>query len=198
MVRIPAEECGYAYRDSRFKHEWKWRYIVTGVIFKVSETPVPILDYGHVREAVIERFGQDAIDHLSPGMIRETVTSIRKSKLPEVSELGSAGSFFRNPYVTAEHYASIQQIALRDGLGLVPHFEVGDGLVKVPAAWMIDKCGWKGRGHGGAAVYEKQPLVIVNGSGNAAPEDVMTLAAEIQSSVKEKFGVDLEREVEYV
>ena len=182
VVTIPAED---------------W-FIVVGVVFKVSEEPAPVLDYGHVREAVIERFGPDAIERLTPIMVRETVTSIRKTKLPDVADLGSAGSFFRNPYVAPDHFAAICETAHRDGLGSVPHFDAGEGLIKVPAAWMIDKSGWKGRAHGGAAVYEKQPLVIVNRSGDATPDDVISLAAEIQSSVRERFGVVLEREVEYV
>ena len=197
-VTIPAEECGYAYRDSKFKKEWKGRYIVTGVVYRVSVDPVPILDYGHVREAVKERLGTDDPAALTPSMIRETVTSIRRGKLPEVDELGSAGSFFRNPVVSSEVFASVCGIALKDSLGPVPHFDLGDGTVKIPAAWFIDKCGWKGKSHGGAAVFEKQPLVIVNQSGEAAPDDVVALAAEIQKSVKERFGVELSREVEYV
>ena len=198
IISIPAADCCYAYRDSIFKKEWKGRYIVTGVVFKVSETPDPVLDYGHVREAVIERFGAGALEKLTPAMVRETVTAIRKTKLPDVADLGSAGSFFRNPYVSEEVFESIRNIAETEALGPVPHFEVGEGLVKVPAAWLIDKCGWKGRSNGGAAVYEKQPLVIVNRSGEASPEDVVVLAARVQASVKEKFGANLEREVEYV
>lgn len=198
LVTIPASECEYSYRDSRFKHDWKWRYVVTGVIYRVSSEPVPVLDYGHVREAVLERYGTDAPSELTPAMVRETVTSIRKGKLPEVDELGSAGSFFRNPCVSPEAFSIVREVAEKDSLGPVPHFELEDGTVKIPAAWLIDKCGWKGMSRGGAAVYIKQPLVIVNWTGSAVPEDVMSLAEGIRSSVKEGFGVDLNREVEYV
>ncbi len=197
-ITIPASECEYAYRDSRFKHDWKWRYVVTGVVYRVSLEPVPVLDYGHVREAVVERFGTDDPSRLTPAMIRETVTSIRKGKLPEVDELGSAGSFFRNPCVSQESFATVREVALRESLGSVPHFDLEDGSVKIPAAWLIDKCGWKGMSRGGAAVFNKQPLVIVNWTGEAVPEDVMSLAEGIRASVKEKFGVELSREVEYV
>ena len=197
-VVIPAWECEYAYRDSRFKHDWKGRYFVTGVTFKLSEEPAPELDYGHVREAVIARYGSDDAAALTPGMVREVVTEIRRGKLPEVSELGSAGSFFRNPLVDAGRLETIRKTADAEGLGSVPSFETGNGLFKVPAAWLIDKCGLKGLRLGGAAVYEKQPLVLVNLSGSASPGDVMKLEEKVRSSVRDKFGVVLEKEVEYV
>lgn len=198
VIIIPKSECEYAYRDSRFKHDWKWRYIVIGVIFRVSQTPSPVLDYGHVREAVKERFGTDDPAELTPLMIRETVTSIRKTKLPEVEEFGSAGSFFRNPCVAKDVYTKVCETAQNESLGAVPHFDLEDGTVKIPAAWLIDKCGWKGKSHGGAAVFHKQPLVIVNQTGESSPDDVVALAKAIQDSVKERFGIDLNREVEYV
>ena len=197
-VVIPSEECAYAYRDSRFKHDWKGRYFVTGVTFKLSVEPAPELDYGHVREAVVERFGTDDAAELTPAMVREVVTDIRKTKLPEVSELGSAGSFFRNPYVDATGLENIKKVAEDETLGPVPSFAIDEGAFKVPAAWLIDKCGLKGRKHGGAAVYEKQPLVIVNNSGSADPGDVIALEEEVKAAVLEKFGVVLEKEVEYV
>jgi len=198
IINIPAVECRYGYRESRFKNDWKGRYIVTGVVFKVSPEALPVLDYGHVREAVIERFGEAALSSLTPGMVRETVISIRRSKLPEVDELGSAGSFFRNPCVDPTIFEAVRETAERESLGIVPHFILGDGSVKIPAAWLIDKCGWKGKSVGGASVYQRQPLVIVNNTGEATPDDVVSLAAGIQDSVREKFGIDLEREVEYV
>ena len=198
IISIPAADCRYAYRDSIFKKEWKGRYIVTGVIFKVSETPDPVLDYGHVREAVIESFGAGALEKLTPAMVRATVTTIRKTKLPEVEEFGSAGSFFRNPCVAKDVYIKVCETAQNESLGEVPHFDLEDGSVKIPAAWLIDKCGWKGKSHGGAAVFQKQPLVIVNQTGESSPDDVVALAKAIQDSVKERFGIDLNREVEYV
>ena len=197
-IVIPSVECAYAYRDSRFKHDWKGRYFMIGVTFKLSEKPAPELDYGHVREAIIARYGTDDAAALTPTMVREVVTEIRQSKLPEVSELGSAGSFFRNPYVDAERLESIRETADKEGLGKVPSFEAGDGRYKIPAAWLIDKCGLKGQRLGGAAVYEKQPLVIVNHSGSASPEDVIKLEERIRATVLDKFGVVLEKEVEYV
>ena len=198
VVVIPAWECGYAYRDSRFKHDWKGRYFVTGVTFRLSEEPKPELDYGHVREAVKEKYGTDDPDLLTPAMIREVVTDIRKGKLPEVSELGSAGSFFRNPYVDARSLEAIRNKAQEENLGNVPSFTIGGDCFKVPAAWLIDKCGWKGKELGGAAVFEKQPLVLVNKSGEASPDEVIALEEEIRATVKAKFGVTLEKEVEYV
>lgn len=198
VVVIPVGECGYAYRDSRFKHDWKGRYFVTGVTFRLSEEPKPELDYGHVREAVKEKYGTDDPDLLTPAMIREVVTDIRKGKLPEVSELGSAGSFFRNPYVDAKTLEAIRNKAQEENLGNVPSFTIGGDCFKVPAAWLIDKCGWKGKELGGAAVFEKQPLVLVNMSGKASPDEIIALEKEIRASVKAKFGVTLEKEVEYV
>ena len=197
-IVVPAGDCEYAYRDSRFKHDWKGRYFVTGVTFKLSVEPKPELDYGHVREAVKQRYGSDDPAVLTPGMIREVVTDIRKTKLPEVSELGSAGSFFRNPYLDAAGLEVIIKIAEQENLGKVPSFPIDNGLFKVPAAWLIDKCGLKGRKQGGAAVYGKQPLVIVNHSGSAEPGDVIALEKAISDSVLRKFGVKLEKEVEYV
>ena len=184
VVVIPAGECGYAYRDSRFKHDWKGRYFVTGVTFRLSEEPKPELDYGHVREAVKEKYGTDDPDLLTPAMIREVVTDIRKGKLPEVSELGSAGSFFRNPYVDARSLEAIRNKAQEENLGNVPSFTIGGDCFKVPAAWLIDKCGWKGKELGGAAVFEKQPLVLVNKSGEASPDEVIALEEEIRATVK--------------
>ncbi len=176
-------ECRYGYRDSIFKNELKGQYIVTSVVYRLWKTPHPVLDYGHLRAVTG--------DTPTPNQVREAVMQIRKQKLPEVSELGSAGSFFKNPIVAREVYECIAA-----EYDKVPHFEQ-DGGVKIPAAWLIEQCGWKGKRVGGAQVYEKQPLVIVNAD-HATPEDVMTLAEQICQSVQEKFGIEIHLEVNYI
>lgn len=194
FVNFDVEECGYGYRDSIFKNpEIKGRYIVTHVVFALSRTPNPRLEYGQLREAVAEA-------NLSPLSIRRAIIKIRKEKLPEPSVMGSAGSFFKNPVISAEHYARIEAAAKAEfGQDYkVPHYDLPDGTVKVPAAWMIEQCGWKGRRSGGAAVYEKQPLVIVNFTGEAYPEEIIGLERRIVASVKEKFDVVLHPEVEHI
>lgn len=198
FVSIPASECAYGYRESRFKNEWKGRYIVTGVTFRLSEEPSPVLDYGHVREALEQRYGADALANLTSGMIRKTITAIRREKLPDVEVMGSAGSFFRNPVVSRERYEAVVEVAEKESLGPVPHYEAGESKVKIPAAWLIDRCGLKGKRLGGAGVYEKQPLVIVNRSGDASPQDVMALDCEVRAAVLSKFAIPLEKEVEFV
>ena len=144
-------------------------------------------------DASIERY-------LTPEMIRRVIIKIRKEKLPEPSVMGSAGSFFKNPVITMEHYLRIEAAAKAEhGPDCkVPHYDLPDGMVKVPAAWMIEQCGWKGRRSGGAAVYDKQPLVIVNYTGEAYPEEIIGLERRIIASVKAKFGVDLHPEVEHI
>ena len=138
--------------------------------------------------------------HLTPEMIRRVIIKIRKEKLPEPSVMGSAGSFFKNPVITMDHYQRIEAAAKAEhGPDYkVPHYDLPDGMVKVPAAWMIEQCGWKGRRSGGAAVYDKQPLVIVNYTGEAYPEEIIGLERRIIASVKAKFGVDLHPEVEHI
>ena len=200
FVNFDVEECEYGYRDSVFKDsEIKGRYIVTHVVFALSRTPQPKLDYGHLDAAVKE--AQDARGaELSPALIRKVIIRIRKEKLPEPSVMGSAGSFFKNPVITADHFARIEAAAKAE-LGpdyKVPHYDLPDGTVKVPAAWMIEQCGWKGRRSGGAAVYDKQPLVIVNYTGEAYPEEIIGLERRIIDSVKKKFDVELHPEVEHV
>ncbi len=199
FTRFDVADCGYGYRDSWFKRpEVKGRYIVTHVVFALSKEPRPKLEYGHIREAVLADGLSEA--DLTPMMIRKAIIKTRKEKLPEPSVMGSAGSFFKNPVISGEHFARIEAAAKAEKGDdyKVPHYELPDGMVKVPAAWMIEQCGWKGRRSGGAAVYEKQPLVIVNYTGEAYPEEILGLERRIITSVKDKFGVELHPEVEHI
>ena len=159
------EECRFGYRDSAFKHELKGKYIVTSVVYHVSKG-----DATKTREEIIET---------------------RNGKLPKVGEVGSAGSFFMNPFVPEE-----QANALLVQYPDMPHFPSPQG-VKIPAAWLIEQCGWKGKTLGGAQVWPKQPLVIVNAN-HATAKDIMDLAAAVSQSVKDKFGIDIHPEVNYI
>ena len=198
FVHFDVEECGYGYRDSIFKNpEIKGRYIVTHVVFTLSRTPQPKLDYGHLNDAVKTAAGDGP---LAPALIRRVIIKIRKEKLPEPSVMGSAGSFFKNPVISAEHFARIEAAAKAEhGPDYkVPHYDLPDSTIKIPAAWMIEQCGWKGKRSGNAAVYDKQPLVIVNYTGEAYPEEIIGLERRIIGSVKAKFDVELHPEVEHV
>ena len=205
FVSFSVEECGYGYRDSFFKRpEIKGRYVVTHVVFALSREPKPVLEYGHLKEAVadchFERSGSGDEKSLTPALIRKVIIRIRKEKLPEPSVKGSAGSFFKNPVIPMEHYLRIEAVAKAE-FGpdyKVPHYDLPDGMVKIPAAWMIEQCGWKGKRSGGAAVWDKQPLVIVNHTGEAYPEEIVGLEKRIIASVKAKFGVELHPEVEHI
>lgn len=208
VVEIDASECHYGYRYSCFKDDWKGRYVIVSVVFALSSRPTPRLDYGHLHSAVAETVAREASlpDNRSaasiavtPMLVRRVVTEIRRGKLPEPSELGSAGSFFKNPVVPESVYGKICEEASGE---TVPHYIVpqddGSVLYKIPAAWMIECCGWKGKTVGKAAVYEKQPLVIVNVDGEASADDIMTLENAIVESVKFRFGVTLKPEVEHI
>lgn len=158
-------ECKFGYRDSAFKHELKGKYIVTSVVYRVKPG-----DATKTRQEIIET---------------------RMAKLPTVGEVGSAGSFFMNPFVPEE-----QANALLAQYPDMPHFETPQG-VKIPAAWLIEQCGWKGKKLGGAQVWQKQALVIVNAN-HATAQDIMDLAAAISASVKEKFNITINPEVNYI
>ena len=189
-VKFTREECRYGYRDSLFKQpEAKGRYVITSVLFRLTRKHSPRLEYKGVQEALGPAVMADS---LTPQAVRDAIVRIRRQKLPDPEELGSAGSFFKNPVVSREDFARISPD------GSAPHFDLPDGSVKVPAAWMIDQCGFKGATEGGAAVYEKQPLVIVNASGAASPQEVLALEQRIINGVRERFGVTLHPEVEHI
>ena len=227
FVKFDVSECEYGYRDSVFKDpEVKGRYIVTHVVFALSRAPQPKLEYGHLADAVAAAASLSGdprlpdgrhplagggmspmsdttaalVAKLTPALIRKVIIKIRKEKLPEPSVMGSAGSFFKNPVISAEHFAKIEAAAKAEhGADFkVPHYDLPDGTVKVPAAWMIEQCGWKGRRSGGAAVWDKQPLVIVNYTGDAYPEEIIGLERRIIDSVRQKFGVELHPEVDHI
>ena len=197
---IKNKDCHYAYRDSIFKNEGKGRYIVTSVLFRLSSDYNPELGYGHVKEAAIEDYGIGTVESraLTPSQIRNLIIDIRKSKLPDPDVIGSAGSFFRNPFVSAEQYSYVEFVAEKENLGSVPHFVMDSGLVKIPAAWLIEKCGWKGYKRGNVGVYENQPLVLINFTGKALPEELIKLENDIRTSVSEHFGITLFPEVEHI
>ena len=192
FVDIPGSECGYGYRTSLFKTAWKGRYLITSVTFRLSTTPQPKLDYGGVRKALGDR-------EPSPKVIRDTIIDIRRQKLPDPEEIGSAGSFFCNPVIEREHFERIVALAKEENGPEyeVPHYDVGD-RVKVPAAWMIDQCGFKGAREGGAQVYPKQPLVIVNATGSATPEEIVALERRVIDTIRAKYDIELHPEVEHV
>ena len=197
-VKFSTEECGYGYRESMFKNA-AGRYIVTSVLFRLSRKYSPRLEYKGIRQALgIE--GDTIPEGLTPQKVRDAIIGVRREKLPDPEETGSAGSFFKNPVVSALDFARIIDVARRDfGQDVkIPHFINPDGTIKVPAAWMIDRCGFKGATQGGAAVYEKQPLVLVNATGEATAADVLALEGRIIDAVRERFGVELHPEVEHL
>ena len=178
-------ECRYAYRQSIFKNELKGQYAVAYVIFSLSKVPQPKLGYGALEQEVKSLGGPTLAN------IRQAVISIRESKLPDPKVLGNAGSFFMNPVISEQEFNII-----RSNYPDVPSYPAPGG-VKVPAGWLIEKSGWKGRSLGPAAVYDKQALVLVN-KGGATGADVKRLADTIIEDVKQKFGITLSTEVNYI
>lgn len=181
------EECGYAYRESVFKSSLKLQYLVTHVSYRLKKTPCYHLDYGNIG---LELEKQKV--RLTLANVRQAIISIREAKLPDPKLQGNAGSFFMNPVISRKHFE-----ALLVDYPLMPHYEVDAGSIKIPAAWMIDQCGWKGKRLGRAGVHDKQALVLVN-LGGAVGAEVIALSEAIQKSVYEKFGINILPEVNFI
>jgi UDP-N-acetylmuramate dehydrogenase len=181
-----AEQCEFGYRSSIFKNTLKNSFIITSVVFKLEKFPEFILNYGQVEEKAKEK------GEVNLSTIRKAVIEIRQSKLPDVSDLGNAGSFFKNPEVDPD-LAEKLKLQFEN----IPVYPAKNGKVKLAAGWLIEKSGWKGIRDGEVGVYEKQALVLVN-YGNATGQQIFDFSAKIKQSVFEKFGVELEREVNCV
>lgn len=187
--RFTNAECRFGYRDSIFKHELKGRFIVLRVSYRLKPgTTARHLGYGPLRD-LAHRLGHAP----STSELAEEVVRIRNSKLPDPENIGSAGSFFKNPVISSGLHREIERMSGET----VPCHNVGDNNVKLSAAWLIDHAGMKGYCEGGAVVYEKQPLVIAN-NGNATADDVVRLADAVRKAVRDKFLVTLQPEVNYI
>lgn len=187
-VCITHGDCGYAYRYSRFKAEWHNRFLITSVTYRLSADYNPRLEYGNIR-AELEKRG---IGTPSAEELRQLIIDIRNAKLPDWHVEGNAGSFFMNPVVSRDKY---EELAARyEGM---PHYIIDDHHVKIPAGWMIDQCGWKGRSLGRAGVHDKQALVLLN-RGGATGNEIVALSDTIRKDVLEKFGVAIYPEVNII
>jgi UDP-N-acetylmuramate dehydrogenase len=195
LMTLDAAQCGFGYRDSVFKHAaptgeggagfgLKDRAMITMVRLFLPRPWKPVLGYADLDR----RMAEEGVAAPDARRIFDWVCAIRRAKLPDPAVVGNAGSFFKNPTVTREQCADIIQREPR-----IVHYALADGAVKLAAGWLIDACGWKGKGVGNAAVYERQALVLVN-RGQATGGEVMTLARAIQTSVYERFGIMLEPE----
>ena len=194
VVTIHASDCGYSYRQSKFKHEWKNKYLILYVTYQLSRAFRPELDYGNVRKQ-LEAKGI-AESQLTGENLRETIVEIREAKLPDPMVLGNAGSFFMNPIVDVATFERLKTEHADLRFFEMPQAD-GTMKYKIPAGWMIDQCGWKGRSLGKVGVYEKQALILVN-HGGAKGEDVVNLMHAVQHDVKEKFGLDIKPEVNII
>ena len=187
-VEFDNADCDYSYRQSRFKKEWKNQFFITHVTYRLSTFFSPHLDYGNIR-AELER---ENIAVPTAEQLREVIINIRQAKLPDPKIEGNAGSFFMNPIVGREKYESLATL-----YPLMPHYTMDGGREKIPAGWLIEQCGWKGRSLGNAGVHKHQALVLVN-RGGATGAEVLALCRQIVADVKQKFGIDIEPEVNVV
>ena len=190
-VTFTMGDCRFGYRSSSFKNKYKGEYVITSVSFRLKKKPVFHTSYGALEQELTAM----GINTLSIRAISDAVIRIRQSKLPDPNLIGNAGSFFKNP----ELFASIFE-EIKKRFPDIVSYELPGGMVKLAAAWLIEHCGpsenisWKGYRAGDAGVHEKQPLVLVN-YGNASGDEMLTLSQQILSTVKDKFGISLEREV---
>ena len=183
LLTLDAAHCGFGYRESVFKHDLKGRVIITAVEIALTHTPRPRLGYGDVEREVEARGGATLRN------IREAICAIRRAKLPDPAVLGNAGSFFKNPVVGAA--AAERLLAEYPDM---PHYPAPEGRVKLAAGWLIDRAGMKGSRKGAVGVHERQALVLVN-HGGATGGEVIAFAHEVQEQVREKFGIEIDTEV---
>ena len=178
-------ECEYAYRQSIFKNRFKGKYAVTYVTYRLQKKPTLKLDYGNIRTML------EGKENITVADVRKAIIDIRNAKLPDPKVQGNAGSFFMNPVVCREKF-----LAMQKEYPQMPFYET-DGGVKIPAGWMIEQCGWKGKSLGRAGVHDKQALVLVN-LGGATSEEIIRLCDAVCKDVLDKFGIDVHPEVNFI
>jgi len=179
-------ECEFGYRDSIFKNREKGKYLITRVYYRLTINPLLNLSYETLKEEV-NKLGAETLINARQGVI-----NIRQRKLPDPEIIGNAGSFFKNPVVESSF-----ALRLKNEYPDIPVYKDHEGYMKLASGWLIERCGWKGERRGDAGVHDKQALVLIN-YGKATGKEIYNLSEEIRKSVHEKFGVDLEREVEIV
>lgn len=185
VITFGLNDCHFGYRESIFKQQYKGRFVILNVTFKLRKNPQFNTAYGAIKEE-LEKM---KVEQLSIQAISQAVINIRQSKLPDPAVIGNAGSFFKNPVIDTDHFFYLQQDHPN-----IPGFPAGGQQTKIAAGWLIEQCGWKGYREGDAGCYSKQALVLVN-YGNATGSEVYHLSEAIIRSVREKFGITLEREV---
>jgi UDP-N-acetylmuramate dehydrogenase len=183
---LEKHQCEFGYRDSIFKKKYKNLFVVTHVIFELKKNHVPMLSYGYLKDEVVK------LGKISISNIRKAVITIRDSKLPDPEILGNAGSFFKNPVISSD-----DALILKAKYGVMPEYKLANGDVKLAAAWLIDKCGFKGLKEGDVGVHKDQALVLVN-YGKGKGMDIVHLANRIRNAVFNEFGIMLEQEVKVV
>ncbi len=188
LKKFDTEACDFGYRHSVFKTSLRGQYIITRVAFRLQKVHQLNISYGAIQETLLQHGIQE------PGIkdVSEAVIKIRQSKLPDPAKIGNAGSFFKNPSISKADYEGLKQQYPN-----IPGYELPEALVKVPAGWLIEQCGWKGKRLGNVGVHPMQALVIVN-HGGATGAEVKALSEQIQASVEEKFGIPLQPEVNFI
>jgi len=181
-------ECKFGYRSSIFKHELRNKFIITEVIFRLSKLPILNINYGRIKSELEKLPKND----YSIADVREAVINIRQSKLPDTDKIGNAGSFFKNPEISEIEFIAIQKINPQ-----IPFYNTAPDVYKIPAGWLIEQCGWKGKRFGDAGCYTEQALILCN-YGSAQPNEIIKLAALIKKSVYEKFGIAITEEVNII
>jgi UDP-N-acetylmuramate dehydrogenase len=187
-VTFTINDCGFGYRESVFKNKYKDQFVILNVTFRLRKKPIFHSSYG----AIQQELEKMEVKELSIHSISQAVINIRSSKLPDTKVIGNAGSFFKNPGITKAKYES-----LKEKFPEIVAYSLVNGNYKLAAGWLIEQCGWKGFREGDAGVHPKQALVLVN-YGNAAGKNIYDLSEKILQSVNQKFGVQLEREVNII
>jgi len=193
-VKFGARDCAFGYRDSIFKNKLKDRFFITAVSYRLVKLPASGASYQYKTEYGAVRAMLDAMKpcELSLKAVSDAICQIRRAKLPDPKEIGNAGSFFKNPSIPQEQFQKLAQEYPR-----MPHYPQTDGTVKIPAGWMVEQCGWKGKVMGHAGVHKDQALVLVN-HGGATGKDILALSDSIWRSVAEEFGIELSPEVNII